>query len=441
MNTVSPDLGARIAALTTAVHTAAPRPVIGRIERISGNLVEARLGGVKIGDLCRLDDPSGIVLDAEVVGLNGVIAQLAPLGEVAGLSTDALVRPVGERFSVPVSPAVLGRVLDGFGRPLDGFAPVRGTAMPLDAPPPPAMSRRLIERPLPVNVRAIDALLTCAEGQRIGIFGGAGAGKSTLMTQIVRNATADAVVVGLIGERGREVREFTERVLDEAGRKRSVIVAATSDRPALERLKAAQTATAIAEWFRDQGKSVVLVIDSLTRLARALREIGLAAGEPPTRRGFPPSVFATLPRLLERAGPAETGTITGFYTVLVEGELDTDPVADDVKAIVDGHIVLSRALAASDHYPAIDILASQSRLMRAVAAPEHRAGASKLRALLQRHSEIELLVRVGEYRAGEDSLADEALAKMPAIKSFLRQGETEVAAWGETLGRLGELAA
>jgi type III secretion protein N (ATPase) len=435
------DVSDRIGALRLSLRNTKTRALIGRIERIVGNMVEVRLGGVRIGELCRLRDPSGVEIDAEIVGLNGPIAQMIPIGDATGLSTDAEVEPLGRRMSVAVSNAVLGRVLDGLGRPLDGMLAPTGVAMPLDAAPPPPLDRNLIEHVLPVNIRAIDALMTCAQGQRVGIFGSAGSGKSTLITQIVRAVEADVVVVGLIGERGREVREFVERSLDEQGRGRCVVVAATSDRPALERVRAAQTATAIAEWFRDQGHSVVLLIDSLTRLARAWREIGLAAGEPPTRRGFPPSVFAALPRLLERAGPGAHGTITGFYTVLVEGEIDADPVAEDVKAILDGHVVLSPTLAAADHYPAIDILASRSRLMNAVVDREQREQAAHIRALLQRYDEVELLVRVGEYRAGEDRLADEAIAKMPRIRQFLRQAEGDLAPWDNTLHLLADLMA
>ncbi|MBR0647782.1 FliI/YscN family ATPase, partial [Plastoroseomonas hellenica] len=316
-----------------------------------------------------------------------------------------------------------------------------GPRVPVDAAAPTPLSRSLVSRPLPLGVRALDGLLTAAEGQRVGLFGPPGAGKSTLVARIVQGARADAFVVALVGERGREVREFLERHLPEAARRRAVVVAATSDRPALERMKAAQVATAIAEWFRDQGMRVVLLVDSVTRLARALREVGLAAGEPPTRRGFPPSVFAALPRLLERAGPAATGSITAFYTVLLEGELASDPVAEEVKSILDGHVILSPALAAAEHHPAIDILASRSRVMEAAVTPQHRAAAGALRRLLARYAEIELLVRVGEYRAGTDPLADEAIRKIEAIRAFLRQPEEAPTAFAETVRRLGELAA
>lgn len=415
------------------------RPIIGNVERILGTMIEVRMAGLRIGEVCRIHDPSGVVLDAEVVGLEGVLARLTPLGEPTGLSSDAVVERVGAPLSVAVSGDVLGCVFDGLGRPLDGIPAPRGMAMRLEGCPPSAFNRRRVTQPLATGVRVIDGLLTCAEGQRIGIFGSAGAGKSTLLAQIVAGTQADVIVVGLVGERGREVGDFMASLDRMGAREHTSVVAATSDRPALERVKAAQTATAIAEWFRDQGKSVLLVIDSLTRLARAWREIGLAAGEPPARRGFPPSVFAALPRLLERAGPGENGSITAFYTVLVEGDLASDPVAEDVKAIVDGHIVLSPDLAARDHFPAINVLASRSRLMHHVVSEQQRTAATHIRALLQRLDEIEMLVRVGEYRPGEDKLADEALAKRTAIDDFLCQDSTPVS-FAQTVGALEKIA-
>ena len=290
-------------------------------------------------------------------------------------------------------------------------------------------------------MRVLDGLLTCAEGQRVGIFGPAGAGKSTLMARIVRGADADVFVVALVGERGREVREFLDRSLGPDGLARSVVVVATSDRPALERVKAAQTATSIAEWFRDPGLRVVLFVDSVTRLARAWREIGLAAGEPPTRRGYPPSVFAALPRLLERAGSNALGSITAFYTVLVEGELAADPVAEEVKSILDGHVVLSPKLAEAEHHPAIDVLASRSRVMEAVVGEAHREAAARVRQLMARYAEMELLVRVGEYQRGTDALADEAVDKIEGIRAFLRQRGLAMTPWDDTVARLQGLAA
>jgi type III secretion protein N (ATPase) len=389
-------------------------------------MIEARIGGVRVGELCRLSDPNGTEIEAEVVGISQGRAFLTPIGAISGLSSLAEIVPAHRRLGVTVGEALLGRVLDGLGRPLDRpDDPPRGVLIPIDGAPPPPLERPPVTRALTLGTRAIDALLTCGEGQRIGIFGPAGAGKSSLIARIVRNAEADVFVVALVGERGREVVEFLEQTLGREARQRAVIVASTSDRPALERVKAAETATAIAEYFRDQGKRVVLLVDSLTRLARALREIGLAAGEPPTRRGFPPSVFATLPRLLERAASNQIGTLTAFYTVLVEGELASDPVAEEVKSILDGHIILSPKLAEADHYPAIDVLASRSRVMTQVADAAHAQDAAALRRLLARYEEIELLVRIGEYQPGSDKLADEAVVKIDAIRGFLRERAEE----------------
>ncbi len=307
-----------------------------------------------------------------------------------------------------------------------------------DAPNP--LTRRLIERPLACGVRAIDSLITCAEGQRIGIFAAAGVGKSTLLGMLAKNSEVDITVIALIGERGREVREFIEHELGTEGLARSVVVCATSERPAMERLKAAFVATAIAEYFRDQGLRVMLLMDSVTRFARALREIGLAAGEPPARRGFPPSVFAALPRLLERAGMNETGSISAFYTILVEGDDMNEPVADETRSILDGHIILSRKLASANHYPAIDVLASVSRVMRMVVEAEHYQHAGQVRELLAKYDEIELLLRLGEYKHGSDSVADQAINRIDELRSFLRQRPDEAADFAATLEQLSDLA-
>ena len=421
----SPLAGFAEALLKTAT-TCRTRVLRGRVERISGTMIEARITGVRVGELCRLSDPNGTEIEAEVVGIGQDRAFLTPIGGISGLSSLAEIVPAHRRLGVTVGDALLGRVLDGLGRALDRPEdPPRGVLIPIEGAPPPPLDRPAVSRALPLGTRAIDALLTCGEGQRIGIFGPAGAGKSSLIARIVRNADADVFVVALVGERGREVVEFLDHTLGREARQRAVIVASTSDRPALERVKAAETATAIAEYFRDQGKRVVLLVDSLTRLARALREIGLAAGEPPTRRGFPPSVFAALPRLLERAASNRNGSLTAFYTVLVEGELASDPVAEEVKSILDGHIILSPKLAEADHYPAIDILASRSRVMTQVTDAAHAQDAASLRRLLARYDEIELLVRIGEYQAGSDKLADEAVGKIDAIRGFLREREAE----------------
>jgi ATP synthase in type III secretion protein N len=342
---------------------------------------------------------------------------------------------------VPVGRSLLGRVLDGLGNPSDGKGPFDvEDHYPVTADPPNAMTRQLITKTITLGVRALDGLLTCGEGQRMGIFAAAGGGKSTLLSQIIRNTTADIVVLSLIGERGREVREFLERDLGEDGVKRAVTIIATSDRPAMERLKAAYVATAIAEYFRDQGLKVLLLMDSVTRFARALREIGLAAGEPPTRRGFPPSVFATLPKMMERAGCSDCGSITALYTVLVEGDDMTEPIADETRSILDGHIILSRKLGAANHYPAIDVLASVSRLMNAIASSDHIRAAGKIRNLLAKYQEVELLVRIGEYKKGSDASADEAISKVDASNNFLKQGLREQTSLEDTLKAMMQLA-
>lgn len=430
-----PNFVSRLHSILRQTNT---RPLRGRVLRIVGTMIEAQIGGVHVGELCRLNCPSGMAMLAEVVGVAGTTAFLTPIGHVAGLATQTEVVPTGRSLGVRVGEGLLGRALDGLGRPLDrpDDPPMTETEIPVDSGGPPPLARSGVRHCLPTGIRSVDGLLTCAEGQRIGIFGHAGTGKSSLIARIVRDADADVFVVALVGERGREVGEFIERTLNQATRQRCVIVAATSDRPALERMKAAQVATAIAEWFRDRGRRVVLLIDSLTRLARAWREIGLAAGEPPTRRGYPPSVFAAMPRLLERAGPLSHGTITAFYTVLLEGDMTADPIAEEVKSILDGHLVLSHKLAESDHHPAIDVLASRSRVMDAVVSEEHRAAAARLRQLLVRHAEIELLVRVGEYQPGSDPLADEALNKIAAINEFLCQAQNERSLFGDTVTRL-----
>lgn len=440
-------LDARLAHVAGLVRAGAPRPSRGRIVRAVGTVLRAVLPDARLGELCQLLDPGrGAPLMAEVIGLDGDEAILAPIGDTQGLSAGAEVVPLGDVLRVPVGDGLLGRVVDGLGQPLDAAA--RGPLPPCgrracNVAPPPALERRLVDTVLPVGIRAIDALLTCGEGQRIGIYGEPGGGKSTLLASLVRGASggagADAVVVALIGERGREVRDFIERQLPREALARTVLVVATSDRPAVERLKAAYTATTIAEGFRDEGRRVLLVMDSVTRFARALREIGLAAGEPPTRRGFPPSVMAELPRLMERAGPAANGSITAFYTVLVEGDGSGDPIAEETRAILDGHIVLSPKIAAARQYPAIDVLASRSRVMDAIVTDAHRAQASHVREMLHRYNDIEFLVQVGEYQHGADPRNDAALAGIGAIREFLRQGAAEPARIGETLAWLARL--
>lgn len=418
-----------------------PRPLKGMLTRVSGTTIEAAIGDVEVGELCRLVNPiTGLDGSAEVIGIAPGAAIMVPVGGTQGLSAATEVIPTGKPMSIRVGPDIIGRVLNGFGQGLDGKPSPTGEQRPLDADPPDALSRQVIKDALSTGVRVIDGLLTCGVGQRIGIFGEPGGGKSSLLACLVKGADVDVAVIGLIGERGREVREFIERELGPAGMARSVVVVATSDRPALERMKAAQVATAISEYFRDQGKRVLLVMDSVTRLARAQREIGLASGEPPTRRGYPPSVFALLPRMLERAGPGASGSITGFYTVLTEGDAALDPVAEDIKGVLDGHILLSSKLAKREHYPAIDVLQSRSRVMSHVAKPPHLADASKVRNLMARYEEIELLLQVGEYKAGGDPVADEACRKIDAINAFLKQKTHEQTAWPEMLATLKKLA-
>ena len=416
----------------------------GRVTQVVGTIIRAVVPSVRVGEVCLLRTPGDdFEMQAEVVGFARDAALLTPLGDMHGISSATEVIPTGRTHMVPVGEGLLGRVLDGLGRPLDvaTHGPLEVEQhYPVIADAPDPLKRRLIERPLALGVRALDGVLTCGEGQRMGIFAAAGGGKSTLMGMLVKGAEVDVTVIALIGERGREVREFLEHELGEEGRRRAVIVCATSDKSSMERAKAAYVATAIAEYFRDQGKRVLFLMDSVTRFARAQREIGLAAGEPPTRRGYPPSVFATLPRLMERAGMNERGSITALYTVLVEGDDMTEPVADETRSILDGHIVLSRKLGAANHYPAIDVLASASRVMNAVVSKEHRAAAGRVRELMAKYAEVELLVKIGEYQRGNDRVTDEAIDKVEAIRGFLRQRTDERVDFASTLKTLGELA-
>lgn len=397
--------------------------VSGTVQQVLGSVVRARVPCARMGDLCLMRCADhGWQRYAEVVGLSGDSAILAPLGELAGISSKTEVVVTSASYAIPVGPGLLGSVIDGFGQPFDTAQKLRNPVMrAVESMAPAPETRSLISRPLSVGIRAIDGLMTCAEGQRIGIFAAAGGGKTTLLSMLVNGNEADVCVIALIGERGREVGEFLAHELTPESRKKTVVVVATADRPAMERLKAGFVATTIAEYFRGQGKRVLLLMDSVTRLARAQREIGLASGEVPARRGFPPSMFAMLPRLFERAGTDRNGSITAFYTVLVEGDDMNEPVADEVRSLLDGHIVLSRELGTANHYPAIDVLASLSRVMRRVVTQEHRELAEKMRRLLARYKDIELLVRLGEYQKGSDAQADEALQKIDAINRFLKQ--------------------
>jgi type III secretion protein N (ATPase) len=421
----------------------------GRIVQAGGTVLRATGLRARIGQQCRIVDPArpgddADALLAEVIGFAGPEVILAPYGPLQGVAVGAAVQALADEARVPCGPALLGRVIDAFGRPLDDRPLEPGPDLrhtPLYAPAPSPLKRRGVDDALPTGVRAIDAALTVGIGQRIGIFAMAGGGKSTLLGMLARQAEADVIVIALVGERGREVREFIDESLGEAGLARSVVVVSTSDRPALERVRAAVAATAIAEGFRAEGKRVLLLVDSVTRFARGLRELGLSAMEPPVRRGYPPSVFAELPRLFERAGNDQHGSITAFYTVLAEDDDNSDPVAEEVRSILDGHIVLSRALAQAHHYPAIDVLGSASRVFTRVAAAPHRQAASRLRALMARHAEVEFLLRVGEYQAGSDPLADQAIERQAAIRALLTQGSDEHAAFADTIAALQQVAA
>lgn len=426
--------------LNRGIEDAQPIEVKGKVIQVIGTIIKANVPGVKVGEMCMLRNPwENYEVAAEVVGFTKDAVLLTSLGQMLGISPSTEVVPTRRVHMVPVGQCLLGRVLDGLGRPLDlaEKGPVRPEKYyPVYADPPSPLERQMITRPLSLGVRALDGLLTCGEGQRMGIFAAAGGGKSTLLAQIVRNTQAEVTILALIGERGREVREFLEKDLGEEGRRKSVVVVSTSDRSAMERLKAAYVATSIAEYFRDQGAKVLLLMDSVTRFGRAQREIGLAAGEPPTRRGFPPSVFSELPKLMERAGNSSKGSISALYTVLVEGDDMTEPIADETRSILDGHIILSRKLAQINHYPAIDILQSVSRCQNAVITAEHKAAAGKLRELLAKYSEVELLLKIGEYQKGSDASTDEAIAKQDAINAFLCQRLTDKTSFDDTVSQL-----
>ncbi len=413
--------------------------VEGRVKALVGLAVRASIPGARVGELVEIVRHGAPPLAAEVVGFVEDDATLMPLGTTDGVGPDDAVRPSGAPLRIAVSEAVLGRVLDGLGRAADGGPAITGEAWDVTRTPPDPMTRPRITKPLWLGVRALDGLLTVGEGQRIGLFAGSGVGKSTLLGQIARQADADVFVACLIGERGREVREFLEDALGDEGRKRGVVVCATSDAPALVRLKSAYVATAIAEGVRDRGKRVLLMMDSVTRFARAGREVGLAAGEPPARRGYPPSVFAMLPGLLERCGTSALGSITAFYTVLVEGGDMDEPIADEVRGILDGHIVLDRALGARGRWPAIDVLHSLSRVMDAVTDDAHRAAARAFREHLAVYEAKRDLVSLGAYKPGSDPKLDAALKRVDAMEAFLRQGKHERAELGPMRAALEKL--
>lgn len=410
----------------------------GRVSKGAGPVINAS-GNYHIGQICTISRSGHGDLLAEVIGFDSGNAVLTPYGVLDGISNRSRISSVSDQFEVSVGKEMCGRVVDSFGGPIDGKGPLElADRVACAAAPPNPMQRPVIKTPFPTGIHAIDGTLTCGEGQRVGIFAAAGGGKSTLLGMLVRYAAYDRCVVALIGERGREVREFVETTLGPEGMARSVLVIATSDRPAIEQVKAAYTATAIAEYFRSQGDKVLLLMDSLTRFGRAQRQIGLSAGEPPTRRGFPPSVFEKLPSLLERGGCTPEGSITAFYTVLVEGDDMNEPIADETRSLLDGHIVLSRELAAAGHYPAIDVAASASRILNAIVSPEHSAAIRKLRSLTAKYNEVELLVRIGEYAKGSDRETDEAIERREAIQNFLRQETDETTEYPDTVNKLME---
>ncbi|HEY6560781.1 MAG TPA: FliI/YscN family ATPase [Polyangiaceae bacterium] len=420
--------------------TAALRPV-GSVRSVTGLSVRLMLPGARIGDVV-LIRRRGEPLLAEVVGFEAGEAVAVPLGELTGVGPDDRVESTGGPLHVLAGSGLLGCVLDGIGNLVAGQPRADDLVrVPIDRPPPPALTRKPVAAPLATGIRAIDGLMTLGVGQRVGLFAGSGVGKSTLLGAIARGTSADVVVVGLIGERGREVSEFLEHSLGSQARERSVVVVATSDAPALERLRAAQVATAFAEHFRDQGQSVLLLLDSITRVARAQREVGLAAGEPPVRRGYPPSVFALLPRLLERSGQSAAGAITAIYTILVEGGDMDEPIADEVRGILDGHVILERTLAARGHFPAIDVGASLSRVMGAVVSREHAEAARQLRESQAVYEEKRDLIALGGYAKGSDARVDHALRVQPQIEQFLRQPADETCRFEDTLSALRKVAA
>ncbi|KQV00582.1 flagellar protein export ATPase FliI [Microbacterium sp. Root322] len=420
-----------------AVREAVRPERIGEVSQVRGLSVQVRGLEGAVGDVVALDG-----VDAEVVAIGEGGLRCMPLAPVAGLTVGAPVRSRGGALRVPTGAALLGRVLDGLGRPIDGKGPLTGAVpVSLDHAPPSIMGRDRIDSPLPLGVRALDTLVSVGRGQRVGLFAGSGVGKSSLLSMIARGTEAEVTVIALVGERGREVREFIEDDLGPEGLARSVVVVSTSDQPAMARIRAAYTATRIAEAFRDDGAHAILMMDSLTRVAMAQREIGLSAGEPPATRGYPPSTFSLLAGLLERAGTDTRGSITGIYTVLVDGDDHNEPIADTVRSILDGHVVLDRALALSGHHPAIDVLGSVSRVAGKVTAPERRAHAATLRAVLAARLRANDLIDIGAYQPGADSRIDAAIAHERAISAFLTQPLDETSEIGESWRRLDDLVA
>lgn len=411
----------------------------GKVVNVVGLTIESAGPDAKLGDICQIvPEGAGSPILAEVVGFKDRKTLLMPYDSVDGIAVGCIVENTDAPLLVTVSDDVLGKTLNGLGLPVDGTE-IEGVPYLVEATPPDPLSRKIIDEVLPLGVKAVDGLITVGKGQRIGIFAGSGVGKSTLMGMFARNTKADINVIALIGERGREVREFIERDLGEEGMGRSVIVVATSDRPALERNKAAKTATAIAEYFRDRGKDVLLMMDSLTRFSMAQREIGLARGEPPVTRGYPPSVYSEMPKLLERAGCAERGSITGLYTVLVDGDDFNEPITDTARSILDGHIMLDRKLGHKNHYPAIDILQSISRCMIQIASREHKQAAGKLKNVVATYNEAEDLINIGAYKSGSNPSIDYAISRIEAVNQFLCQDVDEKFSFEDSVSMLGRL--
>lgn len=429
----------RLSRIRDKIANEPPLTVSGRLTRMVGLTLEAVGVEAAIGDLCLVETPAGQTVEAEVVGFAGDRAYLMPSGDIRGLVPQSRVRASGRVYDAPVGDGLLGRIIDGAGRPLDGRGPLNAAARyPLSPEPINPLERACIREPLDVGIRAINSLLTIGRGQRLGLFAGSGVGKSVLLGMMTRFTKAEVIVVGLIGERGREVKEFTDRILGEAGLARAVVVATPADNPPMMRLHGAMMATSIAEYFRDQGKQVLLLMDSLTRFAQAQREIALAIGEPPVTRGYPPSVFAKLPQLVERAGNGANteGSITALYTVLAEGDDQQDPVADSARAILDGHIVLTRELADSGHYPAIDIEASVSRVMTEVTDQTHRRRAQRFLELYSTYRRNRDLIGVGAYARGSDERIDAAIAWQSRLQAFLRQDINESVNFEQSLNQL-----
>lgn len=416
---------------------------MGKVVNVIGLTIESAGPDARLGDICRIFPAGGegASIMAEVVGFKGGMTQLMPYEVTDGIGSGSIVENTDSPLMVEITDDILGRTLDGLGRPVDGSLFEATARYPVEAAPPDPLEREIIDEVLPLGVKAVDGLLTVGKGQRIGIFAGSGVGKSTLMGMFARNTTAEINVIALIGERGREVREFIERDLGPEGMARSVVVVSTSDKPALERNKAAKTATAIAEYFRDEGKDVLLMMDSLTRFSMAQREIGLASGEPPVSRGYPPSVYAEMPKLLERAGRSGKGSITGLYTVLVDGDDFNEPITDTARSILDGHIMLNRKLAHKNHYPAIDVLQSISRCMSSIATREHKAVAGKLKNVLATYQEAEDLINIGAYKAGSNPDIDYAISKIGQVNEFLMQDVDAKTGFDETVAAMSEIFA